>query len=432
MNVRAKSALLVIDVQNDFCPSGYSICSVPKEAKVQLDKPNEKHSLYVTKSDNKLIYKVIDPQGVPQQGEITDQQLKAISSLPAKPSHEDLEKILPQIIKITAERKHTRPEGALAVKDGHKVVPIINKLMRYFPGYVVATKDWHPPEHVSFASRWLKYFGNKIFTKQNVPIKDKMQEQDLWPDHCVQNSEGSEFHPDLEAKLIEETVFKGQNLDVDSYSGFFDNDHKTTTKLDGYLRAKGVTRVYITGLATDYCVKATALHAKELGYGVYLVEDACRGVDNSLGDVATAIQQMKDKGVRVIQSSWVPLLQQIDESIDNLRAYEKNLWSQEGSIKAAVAAQNVLLYLLRDWNDVLRAPDQEKRWEDFKKARQTFIELAKNNIKSADSFRISNLFKPSQNPFLKELEHFEKLTNDLSSLAIKPAVAQRHVANPTS
>jgi nicotinamidase/pyrazinamidase len=167
------------------------------------------------------------------------------------------------------------PGGSLAVKEGDHIVPIVNELQKRFE-LVVATKDWHPPGHSSFES--------------------------LWPPHCVQNTEGAEFVAGLDTTRIAHTFLKGTDPAVDSYSGFFDNEHKLSTGLGDWLRAQGVTRVTIAGLATDYCVKFTALDALRLGFETTVVRDACRGVEVNAGDTERAVEEMRAAGARVVES----------------------------------------------------------------------------------------------------------------------------------
>jgi nicotinamidase/pyrazinamidase len=167
------------------------------------------------------------------------------------------------------------PGGSLAVKEGDRVVPVVNELQKRFD-LVVATKDWHPPGHSSFES--------------------------LWPPHCVQNTEGAEFVAGLDTSRIAHTFLKGTDPAVDSYSGFFDNEHKLSTGLGDWLRAQGVTAVTVVGLATDYCVKFTALDALRLGFETTVVVDACRGVEVNAGDTERAVEEMRAAGARVVES----------------------------------------------------------------------------------------------------------------------------------
>lgn len=182
--------------------------------------------------------------------------------------------------------------GRLAVPNGDDVVPIANKLMNIF-NLVVATKDWHPHDHVSFASN---HKGKKIGDIINVHgIK-----QVLWPDHCIQNTNGAEFHPILNTKKIKKIFYKGADSFVDSYSAFYDNEHLRSTGLGEYLKEQSVTDAYIMGLATDYCVKYSCMDAISLHFNVFIVKNACRGVDLTPGDSTRAIQEMRDIGVKEI------------------------------------------------------------------------------------------------------------------------------------
>jgi nicotinamidase/pyrazinamidase len=167
------------------------------------------------------------------------------------------------------------PGGSLAVAGGDRVVPVANELQKQF-NLVVATKDWHPPGHASFVT--------------------------LWNPHCVQGTAGAEFVPALDTSRVAHVFLKGTDPAVDSYSGFFDNEHKRATGLGDYLRAQGVTDVFICGLATDYCVKFTALDALRLGFRTTVVEDACRGVEVNAGDTARALKEMRAAGAAVVTS----------------------------------------------------------------------------------------------------------------------------------
>jgi nicotinamidase/pyrazinamidase len=182
------------------------------------------------------------------------------------------------------------PGGALAVRDGDAVVPIINKLMTDY-GLVVATQDWHPRNHGSFASQ----HGKEPYAMGELAGLPQV----MWPDHCVQETAGADFHALLEHERFAHVSRKGTDPSIDSYSGFFDNGHKKKTDLDAYLRAKGVDAVDVVGLATDYCVKFTALDGKQLGYDVRVLEKACRGVELAPGDIARAITEMREAGVEI-------------------------------------------------------------------------------------------------------------------------------------
>jgi nicotinamidase/pyrazinamidase len=186
------------------------------------------------------------------------------------------------------------PGGALAVPEGDAVVPLINRIMGLFR-VVVATQDWHPEGHISFASR---HPGKNPFEV----VEAQGMEQVLWPDHCVEGTHGADFHPGLNTKAFRFVLRKGTGLEVDSYSAFLENDRKTTTGLAGLLRELGVKRLFLSGLATDVCVRATAVDGRGEGFQVALLEDACRPVDVPAGNLARALNQMLDAGVRVILS----------------------------------------------------------------------------------------------------------------------------------
>ncbi len=189
------------------------------------------------------------------------------------------------------------PGGALAVADGDAVVPLANALMPRFD-LVVATQDWHPPEHGSFAANRP---GGQAFTMAELAGLP----QTLWPAHCVQWTGGALFHPGLDTRRIARVFAKGTDPAIDSYSGFFDNGRRKATGLADWLRAQRVDAVAVCGLATDYCVKATAIDATTLGFAVTLVEDACRGVGLAPRDVDGAIAQMRAGGVGVTTSDQV-------------------------------------------------------------------------------------------------------------------------------
>lgn len=190
------------------------------------------------------------------------------------------------------------PGGALAVTDGDQVIAVANQLMPHFD-MVVATQDWHPANHKSFASQ-----------HDGMGVGDVVQldgvEQMLWPDHCVQGTPGADLHEDLDTKRIHQIVQKGTNTQIDSYSGFFDNGHRQATGLAAVLKQSDVTEVAVMGLATDYCVKFTALDALELGLKTTLISDGCRGVDLNPGDVEQAIADMQAAGVQVLDADrWI-------------------------------------------------------------------------------------------------------------------------------
>jgi nicotinamidase/pyrazinamidase len=189
------------------------------------------------------------------------------------------------------------PGGALAVPDGDRIVPVVNRLLPRFD-LVVATQDWHPANHGSFAANHAgQQPGNRI-DLNGLP-------QILWPVHCVQNTPGADFVPGLDREKWDRVFVKGTDRAIDSYSGFFDNGHRQATGLGNYLREKGVTDVYVAGLATDYCVKFTALDARQLGFDTHLIEDASRGVNLQPGDVDRAIEEMRTAGVNIITTDEI-------------------------------------------------------------------------------------------------------------------------------
>jgi nicotinamidase/pyrazinamidase len=186
------------------------------------------------------------------------------------------------------------PTGALPVPEGDQVLPIVNKIQDDFD-LIVATQDWHPQNHKSFATQHKKNPGEIIMLNG--------LEQILWPVHCVQESKGAEFIPGLKRNRIAQVFKKGTDPEVDSYSGFFDNDHKHATGLGDYLMKKGVHEVFVTGLALDYCVKFTALDAKGLGFKTRVVVDATRGVNINPGDSEKAVTDMKAAGIVIVKSN---------------------------------------------------------------------------------------------------------------------------------
>lgn len=186
------------------------------------------------------------------------------------------------------------PGGSLAVKDGEQVVPVINRIARSFAN-VVMTQDWHTPGHVSFAS---SHAGKKPFETVDLAYGKQV----LWPDHCVQGTDGASLSKDLAIPQAALVIRKGFHKDVDSYSAFTEADGKTTTGLAAYLKARKVERLFVAGLATDFCVAWTALDARKAGFETYVVEDACRGIDTQ-GSMATAWADMAKAGVKRIQSA---------------------------------------------------------------------------------------------------------------------------------
>ena len=190
------------------------------------------------------------------------------------------------------------PGGSLAVKDGDQVVPVINRLAKGFAN-VVLTQDWHTAGHVSFAT---SHSGKKPFETVDL----KYGKQMLWPDHCVQGTDGAALSKELTSPQAGLIIRKGFNKGMDSYSAFEEADHKSVTGLAGYLKARGIKTVVVTGLATDFCVGWTALDARKAGFEVYVVEDACRAIDLN-GSLAAAWKQMAAKGVKRIQSGDIEL-----------------------------------------------------------------------------------------------------------------------------
>ncbi|NLE40158.1 MAG: bifunctional nicotinamidase/pyrazinamidase [Pirellulaceae bacterium] len=182
------------------------------------------------------------------------------------------------------------PGGALAVPEGDAILPRVNRLIEVFP-LVVATQDCHPADHVSFA----RTHGRRV----GEVIRVGGVEQILWPVHCVEGTPGVELAPGLNKERIAKIIAKGTDREIDSYSTFFDNEHRRATGLDEFLRSRGVRRVYLCGLATDYCVKFSALDAARLGYETFVVLDACRGIDASPGDVDRAVARMTAAGVKL-------------------------------------------------------------------------------------------------------------------------------------
>lgn len=189
------------------------------------------------------------------------------------------------------------PGGALAVHGGWEIVPIIDRLVCAPFDLKIATKDWHPYDHGSFASVHGKSPGECVVL-QGV-------NQTLWPVHCVQGSLGAEFASGWDVHQIQKVIYKGTDKDIDSYSTFFDNKHLKSTGLHDLLRAHGIRDVYIVGLATDYCVKYSVLDAVSLGYNAYVVTDACKGVDLRPGDSEMALQEMRSAGAHLIHSQDV-------------------------------------------------------------------------------------------------------------------------------
>ena len=186
------------------------------------------------------------------------------------------------------------PGGALAVPHGDEVVPIVNRLARRFR-HVVLTQDWHPPHHQSFAS---EHPGHRPYETIVVAYGPQI----LWPDHCVQGTPGAAFRSDLDIPEAELIVRKGYRREVDSYSALFENDHTTPTGLIGYLRERALSRIYLAGLAYDYCVRYSAEDARHHGFAVTVIKDASRGIDVD-GSVADTDRRLAALGVAVVTSA---------------------------------------------------------------------------------------------------------------------------------
>jgi len=188
------------------------------------------------------------------------------------------------------------PGGALAVPDGDAVVAPINRLGAAF-AHVLLTQDWHPPGHGSFAS---SHPGRQPFETTRMPYG----EQILWPDHCVQGTPGAALHRDLDLTRAELVLRKGFRREIDSYSAFYENDHQTATGLAGYLRERGISQLFLAGLATDFCVHFSAVDAARAGFAAVLIEDACRAIDLD-GSLAAAKQAMHEAGVEFAEAGQI-------------------------------------------------------------------------------------------------------------------------------
>ncbi|MFT4190374.1 MAG: bifunctional nicotinamidase/pyrazinamidase [Comamonas sp.] len=184
--------------------------------------------------------------------------------------------------------------GSLAVKDGEQVIPVINRIAPLFPN-IIQTQDWHTRGHASFAS---SYPGRKPFDSIDLPYGKQV----LWPDHCVQGTPDAELAPDLRLPTAQLVIRKGYHPAIDSYSAFQEADHLTNTGLAGYLKERAIQTVYVTGIATDFCVAWTAMDARKAGFETFVIEDATRGIDLG-GSLAAAWQAMAAAGVKRIQSA---------------------------------------------------------------------------------------------------------------------------------
>jgi nicotinamidase/pyrazinamidase len=200
------------------------------------------------------------------------------------------------VLLVTDIQHDFMPGGALAVNEGDAVIAVINRLLAECFAHAVATQDWHPKDHASFASQ---HPGSRVFDTIQLPYG----EQTLWPDHCVQGSGGAQLRGDLDQSKIEMVIRKGFRREVDSYSAFRENDRVTTTGLDGYLRARGFRRLFIVGLARGYCTDYSAEDAAAAGYETFLVEDACRGIDARVTEASSAC--LRARGVHFIRAGDV-------------------------------------------------------------------------------------------------------------------------------
>lgn len=189
------------------------------------------------------------------------------------------------------------PGGPLAVQRGDEVIPVINCLTTLPFDKIIATKDWHPPNHGSFAAVHGKNPGEQVLLDGCKQI--------LWPTHCVQGTRGAEFPEKLNREHIDEVFFKGKEPLIDSYSAFCDNQHKKETGLESYLKKFKISELYVAGLATDYCVKFSVLDALERGFQVYVIADACRAVNVLAGDGEEALHAMEKSGAKIIDSQYV-------------------------------------------------------------------------------------------------------------------------------
>ena len=196
---------------------------------------------------------------------------------------------------IIDAQKDFMPGGSLEVPEGDKIVPVVNDLQEKFD-LVIATQDWHPQDHVSFASN---HKGKAPFDK----IEWHGMEQILWPDHCVQNTDGADFHPNLNMKKVEAIFRKGMDKGIDSYSGFYDNGHEKNTGLAGYLRERKAKELYFSGLAADVCVQFSIKDALKEGFSTTLIEDATRAIDDE--EFEKIKKDLKEKGCRFISSSEI-------------------------------------------------------------------------------------------------------------------------------
>jgi nicotinamidase/pyrazinamidase len=225
--------------------------------------------------------------GLAAGGFVLTSAARAFAQAKIKPGPQDL------LLVVDVQNCFT-PGGSLAVNDGDKIIPIINRLAPAFE-HVVLTQDWHTPGHVSFAS---SHPGKKPFETTSLPYGTQV----LWPDHCVQGTQGAELHKDLRIPHAELIIRKGYRKHMDSYSAFYEADGKTPTGLAGYIKERGLTTVFLVGLATDFCVFWSAMDARKAGLNALVIEDATRGIDAG-GSMGKAWQEMLGAGVKRIQSA---------------------------------------------------------------------------------------------------------------------------------
>ncbi len=197
------------------------------------------------------------------------------------------------------------PGGALEVPGGDKIIPLINHLQPFFQ-LVIATQDWHPANHGSFAANHPGKAAGDLIDLNGLA-------QVLWPVHCVQDTEGAAFSNELDSSRIRKIFVKGTDTGIDSYSGFFDNGHRKATGLEDYLRDQQVEEVFVVGLAADYCVKFTALDSRASGFKTYVVTDATRGVNLSANDTREAFSQLEAEGIHLISSAEVVEMMMVSE-----------------------------------------------------------------------------------------------------------------------
>jgi nicotinamidase/pyrazinamidase len=200
------------------------------------------------------------------------------------------------VLLVTDIQNDFCPGGALAVPRGDEIVPIVNRLARCF-AHVILVQDWHPKGHISFAS---SHSGKRPFES----IELDYGPQTLWPDHCVQGTAGAAFHAGLEVPHAELLIRKGFHKNIDSYSAFYENDRTTPTGLGGYLRERGLRRVFLVGLATDYCIRFSAVDARREGFEAVVIETACRAIDLE-GSLRDALAEMKAAGVKLVPDTAI-------------------------------------------------------------------------------------------------------------------------------